>query len=236
MYFRAVFEHLFGGPLRARGSFHHFFHWFDAFEAHGHEHTVASISGHALDLDRYGDVRVSRIVRDPRDLVVSGYWYHRRSGEGWCDVENPTWANLEQIGGVAPAALPRHTSLAAYLRGVSVEEGLLAELDFRRLHFASMMQWPDADPRVLVLRYEEVVGDDVAAIDRLMRFFELSPWLRLRARYFAAKYSARRRFGRDPHIRDPRAGQWREHFTDAVRRRFDELYPGLVEKLGYPAR
>lgn len=47
-----------------------------------HRHRVISANGFAVDLDRLdGDYRIVRFIRDPRDLVVSGYFYHRRGAE-----------------------------------------------------------------------------------------------------------------------------------------------------------
>jgi hypothetical protein len=37
------------------------------------------------------------------------------------------------------------------------------------------------------------------------------------------------------HIRNADSGQWRKHFTPRVVARFQELFPGAVEKLGYPS-
>lgn len=31
-----------------------------------------------------GECRGTHIVRDPRDLIVSGYFYHLRTSETWC--------------------------------------------------------------------------------------------------------------------------------------------------------
>ena len=45
---------------------------------------VISCSGFAVDTTRLGkDFRIVRFVRDPRDLIVSGYFYHRRGAEPW---------------------------------------------------------------------------------------------------------------------------------------------------------
>jgi pyruvate/2-oxoglutarate dehydrogenase complex dihydrolipoamide dehydrogenase (E3) component len=51
---------------------------------------MTSLSGHALDLDQFEDIKVIRFIRDPRDLIISGYFYHKRGGEDWCDYKNPT--------------------------------------------------------------------------------------------------------------------------------------------------
>jgi hypothetical protein len=47
------------------------------------------------------------------------------------------------------------------------------------------------------------------------------------------KLRANKRGKEYAHIRDPRHGQWRAHFTPAVSRRFDQEFGDLLEQLGY---
>ncbi len=54
---------------------------------------VISCSGFAVDTARLGDdFRIVRFVRDPRDLIVSGYFYHHRGAEPWFRMRAPTEA------------------------------------------------------------------------------------------------------------------------------------------------
>lgn len=233
MYFRRVLARaaLFHNPLRP--PYRHFFHRTDEFYRHCSDYTIASLSGHALDLDRFDDIRVARVVRDPRDLLVSGYYYHKRSAEDWCDHRDPTDGDWAIVGGVVPQSLPPGKTLAEYLNEVTVEEGLLAELDFRRNHFDSMLQWPEDDPRVRVFRYEDIVGNERGSFRELFDFYGLS-WPAKRAGlFYAARYSAARKKGRTEHIRDPSSGQWREHFTPRLRQAFNDRYGAVLERLGY---
>jgi hypothetical protein len=234
MYFRRVFERITRGRL-GYGSFRHFQHRLEDFYRECGDYTFSSISGHAIDLDRFEDVRVTRFIRDPRDLVVSGYHYHKRSPEGWCDVVDPTDEDWFMVRGAVPLSLPNDRPFARYLNEVSPEEGLAAEMEFRRYHFESMMEWPDDDPRIRLFRYEEILGNEPAVFDAIFRFYELPFLARRRGLHFARKLSASRRWGKYGHIRDPRSGQWREHFTPALTKRFNADYGGLLEKLGYPA-
>ena len=55
--------------------FRHFFHRKDVWLENCHRFGISSLSGHALDLDRFDDIKVVRFIRDPRDMVISGYYY-----------------------------------------------------------------------------------------------------------------------------------------------------------------
>lgn len=220
-------------PLQRGGSFRHFYHRLDAFYQHCGQHSLCSLSGQAIDLARFADIRVLRVVRDPRDLLVSGYHYHRRAAEHWCTLPDPKAVDWAIVNGAVPQGLGRSESLSAYLRRVPAEQGLLAELELRRPHFESMRAWPGDDERVRVLRYEDIIGHEAAAFGEALAFLGLSWLARLAGRYYARRYSAKARGGKQGHIRDPRAQQWREQFTPAVHAAFMDRYSDLLERYGY---
>ena len=197
-------------------------------------HRVASINNRDLDLGRLGRFRISRFIRDPRDLVVSGYFYHRRGIESWTRIDSPTTEDWYFANGVVPAALrAAGTSFAQYLQSIPKEEGLLAELEFRAEHLESMARWPSDHPDILTFRYEQILGNEAAVFRELFAFYGFSPVERALGGWFARRHEMRKRAG-DPHIRDPASGQWRRHFTPRVQRAFDANYGGLVAQLGYP--
>lgn len=195
---------------------------------------VSSVNNRAPDLERLGRFRISRFLRDPRDLIVSGYFYHRRGAEDWVCIPAPTADDWYFANGVVPAGLAASgTSFAEYLQSIPEEEGLLAELEFRTLHFESMAQWPQDHPDIKVFRYEDILGRERELFRELFEFYGLSRIHGVLGRWFADRHSiggART----DPHVRNPEPGQWRQHFTSRVRNTFDSKYAGLVRQLGYP--
>lgn len=74
------------------------------------------------------------VVRDPRDVVVSGYFSHLHSHptEGWPELE----AHRE------------------VLRGLPLAEGLLLEMEFSRPFLELMSRWDYDRPEVLEVRFE----------------------------------------------------------------------------------
>jgi hypothetical protein len=232
-YFQKVASRLFRSSFGPLGDYRHFNSRIDEFYRDCEKYAVASVNNQVLDLDRFEDVRVTRFVRDPRDLVVSGYFYHKRSAEPWCEVVAPTKEDWAIVNGTIPDALLGRRSFAQYLNEVSLEEGLLAELEFRRRHFESMSRWRDDDSRIEVFRYEEILGNETEVFDRIFRFFELPFSARQIGLHYVRKFRAGNRSGRGDHIRDPRSGQWRDHFTPAVTAKFNQEYGDLLDRLGY---
>jgi len=49
----------------------------------------------------------------------------------------------------------------------------------------------------------------------------------------AVKYSAKKRRNTTAHIRNPMAGQWKEHFTPRVKDYFERQYRDIIERYGY---
>jgi hypothetical protein len=228
---RAVFNRCLPWSAGYRHYNSHLADFYDGFDTH----RIASVNNRALDLDRVGRFRISRFIRDPRDLVVSGYFYHKRGAEAWLTIESPTEADWYFANGCVPAGLrAAGSSFAEYLQSIPQEEGLLAELEFRTLHLESMALWPARHPDIVTYRYEDILGNEAAVFRELFEFYGLAPLERRLGIWFANRYSIGKR-GLDPHIRNPTSGQWRKHFTPRVKRAFDAKYAGLIKLLGYPA-
>lgn len=108
---------------------------------------------HAGDLDLY---RGFHVVRDPRDVLVSGYFSHRNSHS------TKNWPELEA-----------HRDA---LRACSKEEGLLLEMEFSRPFFEDMMRWDYDQPNVLEIKMEELTAAPTRHFVKIMAFLEmLSP-------------------------------------------------------------
>lgn len=236
VYFGRVMKAVFGRCLPWSGGYRHYNSDVESFYAGLGRSKIASVNNRALDLERLGDVRLSRFVRDPRDLVVSGYFYHRRGAEPWTRIPDPTAEDWEFANGVVPERLRTEGgSFADLLQSVDEEEGLLLELEFRRRHFESLEAWPRDHPDILTMRYEDVLGREVESFRRIFRHYGVSAVARGLGALFARRYALRGRRPADPHVRDPSSEQWRRHFTPRILAAFGERHPRLIEHLGYPA-
>ncbi len=216
-------------------SFKHFHHKLDLFYDECQQFDICSISGNYIDLDRFEDIRVVRVIRDPRDLIISAYFYHKRAAEPWCKQINPTdydpgW---KKVRGAVPANLPTDYSLAKYLNEVSMEEGLHAEIEFRNHHYQSMLEWPDNDPRVMLFRYEDIIGNEARVYWKILSFFGFSIPTRFIGSQLAERLSAKNKQTIVNHIRNPNNGQWQKYFTPGLIKRFNELYGEVLDRYGY---
>jgi len=235
VYYGRVMKAVFNSCLPWSRGYHHFNSHLEDFYEDCSKYRITSVNNRALDLQRLGRFRISRFIRDPRDLIVSGYFYHKRGAEPWVTIESPTASEWYFANGWVPDVLRSGgVSFSQYLQSVSEEEGLLAEMEFRTLHFESMAQWPTEHPDIVTFRYEDVVADGPAVFRDLLEFYGLSPMERGLGGWFARRYALGGR-NSDPHIRNPASGQWRKHFTPRVQQAFDAKYAELIRQLGYPS-
>lgn len=216
------------------GGYHHFNSDLAAFDSERSRYRVVSVNNHALRLDELGECRITRFVRDPRDLIVSGYFYHRRAAEPWCRITDPGDEDWTIVNGTVPSGLHAGESYAAFLQRVDQQEGLLAEIAFRARHFASMRRWSASDARVRVWRYEEILGNEQEVMAAVAEHYGLPRLLRSRVRRKAGELDAKRAAAiQDSHVRNPQAGQWRTVFTPRVEEAFMQQWGELLPLLGY---
>ena len=98
-------------------------------------------------LDTLPPFRGFHVVRDPRDVVVSGYFSHLHS--------HPTdnWPELE--------------AHRAKLKALSKEEGLMLELDFSRQFLQDMRTWDYQQPHILEMKLEDISPDPWGAYHQI---------------------------------------------------------------------
>src|SRR4030042_3938179 len=113
VYYVRVMICLYNRIFRFSGGYRHFDSRIDDFYRDSSKYRIASINHRALDLCRIGDCRISRFVRDPRDMVVSGYFYHKRGAENWCNMIGPTEETLRGVNGSVPERTAQDQSFSA---------------------------------------------------------------------------------------------------------------------------
>jgi hypothetical protein len=212
----------------------HFKSEVDKFEKYSKLFAVSSLNNHAINVDDYKeDVRVSRFIRDPRDLVVSGYYYHQRAGEPWNKIKNPFTHDWLAVNGCLPTGLRYDETFAEMLKRLPVEDGLIAQIDFRGNHFDSMRKWGDDSDILRTYKYEDIVGNERSIFEEMFNFYGFSGVETEQLISFVELYSIENSKEKSTHIRNPKGGQWRDLFTPKVERYFNERYSEVLSRYGY---
>jgi len=164
--------------------------------------------------------RGSHVIRDPRDLVVSGYEYHKVTREKWCRTPNP-----RRAGGL---------SYQDYLLSLNEHDGLMAEVEYvARRTAKDMAQWDYEQTEFLELRYEDAMIDSRATFERLFAWYGFTD----RATEIGLEATERLSLGRGGaianHVRSGTPGEWKTRLSADHIERFKELTGDLVVRLGY---
>lgn len=189
--------------------------------------TKLFLSNHGkMDLKALGKYRGIHVMRDPRDMIVSGYHYHRWTYETWVHRPDADGKSYQQK-----------------LNEVDTTTGLFMEIDHFCFFYRELLEnWDMDDPDILEVSYEALMGGDrdrlyhdifahlgcedaqlLAGID-LMRLFE-----------------AKRRTGRDKdadkakhqHIRSGRSEQWRKELEPQHLDYIEAQLGPVLRKFGY---
>lgn len=89
------------------------------------------------------------VIRDPRDILVSGYFSHLYSHE------TKSWPALE----------PHRKKLA----GLTKHEGLMIEMEFSSRVFEALQEWNYGTGHILEVRFEELTRQPLDAFSKIFR-------------------------------------------------------------------
>ena len=194
----------------------------------------------------------THVIRDPRDVIVSGYRYHKWCNEPWVDRKPDPDTPGPILRPRVPAELDIRTeewkreylrslrgkSYQQHLNELDDEDGLMFELEhYGRWTTEAMLAWDYDDPRVLEVRFEEIQSDFDGTFRRILRHYGFS-----RRRTEEGVAAVR---GEDvarmspvalasrPKIQSRGRSVWRDFFTDRHEARFRELFPDALQRLGY---
>lgn len=233
MYFIKVMENSFNKSFfYKKEAYRHFESIEGMFYNLNHKYKLSSTNGFAIETARLSDdFRISRFVRDPRDLVVSGYFYHKRGAEPWFRMDNPTEKYWSPINGHVPKKHPKDSSFADYLSEISIEEGLFAELEFRQYQIESYRNW-ETDERIKCFKYEEILDNEVAIFSELADHLLLSKAEKAKVLRYAKQFAYHQQ-PKKGHIRNPKPSQWKEYFTPDLIHYFNDKYGDILDQYKY---
>lgn len=203
----------------------------------------------AFDLATYPH-RGVRLVRDPRAIWVSGYFYHRRCTEDWCinaDLSSASPIRFPKIP-YSQEHRPEQwkRDYLSSLNGRSYQENLQeldrdAGLRFEAARYAkwtaeAMAAWRP-DPDTIDVKLESFAADFDDTMNMVLRHLGFSgERLTLAQRLARAEDVARMSdaaIGRNPYITSRNVDLWRQVLTGDLRRPFETEHAALLRTLGY---
>ena len=179
-----------------------------------------------LDLARLPPHVGSHIIRDPRDVAISGFHFHLI-----CD----------EASVLRPRTNLGNRSYQEHLRSLEPEEGLLFEMRHRALHtYRKMMRWDYDRNGFLELKYEDLIARPDETFDSIFKHYGLNDEETAIAFECAEACSFQRRSGRrigevkdGEHLRSGKPGQWRDEFGPRHVQAAKRLYGEGLKRFGY---
>lgn len=193
-----------------------------------------------------------RIIRDPRDILVSGYLYHLRTREGWCTNTNfdptppITWPRVDFSMQHRPeewkqAWLTRlqGRSYQQNLRDRDLTQGLIFELEgYTASTLGAMRNWK---PPVgaMDVRLEDIALSFDTTMRRIFLHLGLTEDECAIAVRIAAQHDVNRMddaaLARNSHIHSRQLSKWRDVLTPRVLQMIERRHGDLISMLGYEA-
>lgn len=167
--------------------------------------------------------RVIYIVRDPRDIVLSQYHYHRKRLKFGDDYP------IEQF-------------VSRFLRGETCPHGSWGE------NVSTWLITRRKDPRFLLLRYEDMISDTPRELAKISEFLAIGATppeiLQAVERSSADKMRALEKTQGDrfsltdsrpdlPFVRVAKSGDWRSNLSDPLINKIEAAWGHLMHSLGY---
>ena len=190
-----------------------------------------------------------RIIRDPRDVIVSGFLYHQRCSELWCinsDFSKPGYPHPQVPLPLAHRDLETRQAFASSLGGLSYQEkirgleqeaGLIFEMDgFARITIDEMISWKERD-NVMTIRMEDLVANFDESFEKLFRWLGIPetsiPICMEIARGHDMNRMRADQIASNPHISTGKLRKWEEYFSSQVTEAYEERFGDAHLKLGY---
>lgn len=174
-----------------------------------------------FDLDALvSDYRGFHIIRDPRDIIISGCFYHQTSSEEWLKQPKKEFDNLTY-----------QDKINSY---DNLEDQLIFEMNnVGRTTIEEISNWDYNNPRFFEVKYENLIKDKNMNLFReifsFLGFKKIKNLLDIA--YNLSLFSGNR--NNPNHVRSGRPEQWKEHFTKRCKEEFLKLFNDALIKLGY---
>ena len=165
------------------------------------------------------------VIRDPRDIIISGAFYHARTDshrDPWIYEPSP------DLGGRS-----YHEAIAALPTDA---EKFVFEMDnYGRRTLGRMRAYVNIPPEFIHVRFENLTTDvELHEFRRLFSWIGIRESDMARALKIAEQLSVFSGKVRDTHVRSGKPAQWRQHFTPELHHAFSERFGDIAERFGYP--
>ena len=167
--------------------------------------------------------RCIHIIRDPRDVVVSGYFYHLRCEEDWC---------------ITPRADFNNRSYQDILKSLDQDKGIKFEMKhIAKMTIEQMLCWNYKNKYVLELKFEYLMLKYKRSFKKIFKHVgfprHMIPYcLEIADRHNINKFPESK-IKKIKHIHSKGLNKWKQYFTEKHKRDFKESLGDSLIELDY---
>jgi len=190
------------------------------------------------------------LTRDPRDVIVSGYLYHQRTKEEWCNNEDFEIKQNIQYPQVdySQIHLP-HEEKVKYLESLNgktyqnnislldQDDGLIFEMDgFAGRTIRDLANWP-GNENILEMKFEQIIEQYDNTWEGIFSHLGFTGKHLARVCKIAKSHDMNRmsekRISKDKHISTGKLKKWKEYFSKEVQQAYTERFENIHLELNY---
>lgn len=191
------------------------------------------------------------VIRDPRDIIVSGYQYHCRTSEKWCintDFTSKPPIKFPQVPysqqhrpedwkiGYLESLNAR--SYQQNLLSMSRRDGLLFELhNYGTWTIESVKDWDYNNDNILEVKFEDLMNDFNNVFRLIFEHFvfsksEINIGINVASQHNLGNKSAEE-IEKMPHVTSIKTSRWKDHFEAVHKEAFKDKFGNVLVELGY---
>jgi len=185
--------------------------------------------------------RGSHMIRDPRDIVISGYYYHLWTKEAWANTRiSELGEYISDYWPLLPVDDIKNMTYKEYLNSLDKEQGLIAEMQrSSSTDIKDMMSWDYNNQNILNFKYETIMQNEEGTLKEIFEFYGFNDKAVKKcieiSEKFSFKKNAKNSSGGNErsHLRSGKLQQWCDEFSNVHKEYFKKLHGDDLVIIGY---
>ncbi len=179
----------------------------------------------AVDFSKLPACLGSHMIRDPRDVSISAYFYHLWTAEEWAHIPQERFEGM---------------SYQKFLNSQTQEQGLVTEMKrIRNSALQEMLDWNYDRQDFIEIKYEDIIANEVDVFGKIFKHYgftnsAIESGLKI-VEKFSFKNAKKKKNDskKKSHLRSGRSGEWKEVFSEYQKNQCKQIMGDVLIKLGY---
>ena len=184
-------------------------------------HTDIFFDDHSrLNPDEFQHYRGVHLIRDPRDIIISGFHYHKWTEEAWANEAKDHWQGM---------------SYKEKLNSLDKHNGLIFEMEhIGRETINEMLAWNYHNKSFLEIKYEDLLVSQQEIFSKIFQHYNFNKQAIKKCLDIADQYNVKKmKKNNAQHLRKGISGDWKNHFTPLLKEQFKKSFPDALSRLNY---